>query len=69
MDLASRSDPPSDESLHGRRAGSPSLSPALSIAAKSNDLLYSVYDDGNYSIYSIEPQDLLAGTAGPGIAG
>ncbi len=37
------------------------LSPAISIASKSNDMLYSVYDEGNYSIYSIEPQDQLAG--------
>jgi Tol biopolymer transport system component len=38
------------------------LSPALSIAAQSNELLYSVYDDGNYSIFSVEPSDRLAGT-------
>jgi len=42
-------------------SGISSLSPSLSIASKSNDLLYSVYDEGNYSIYSIEPPDLLAG--------
>jgi len=37
------------------------LSPAFSIASKTNELLYSVYNDGNFSIYTIEPQDLLAG--------
>ena len=41
-------------------SGITSLSPAFSIAAKSNDVLYSVYDEGNFSIYSIEPQTLLA---------
>jgi len=44
-------------------SGITQLSPALSIAAKTNDLLYSVYDDGNFSIYTIEPPDLLAGKA------
>ncbi len=44
-------------------SGITNLSPALSIAAKSNDLLYSVYDEGNFSIYTIEPHDLLAGKA------
>jgi Tol biopolymer transport system component len=42
-------------------SGIASLSPAFSIASKSSDLLYSVYEDGNYSIYSIEPPELLAG--------
>jgi Tol biopolymer transport system component len=37
------------------------LSPALSIASKTNDVLYSAYGDGNFSIYSIEPKDILAG--------
>jgi len=39
-------------------SGIASLSPAFSIAAKTNDILYSVYDDGNFSIYSIDPQSL-----------
>jgi Tol biopolymer transport system component len=43
-------------------SGITQLSPALSIAAKSNDLLYSVYNDGNYSIFSIEPSEKLDGT-------
>jgi Tol biopolymer transport system component len=42
-------------------SGITDVSPTLSIAAKSNDLLYSVYNDGNYSIYSVEPKELLAG--------
>jgi Tol biopolymer transport system component len=42
-------------------SGITSLSPAFSIASKSNDLLYSVYNDGNYSIFSIEPSNLMAG--------
>ena len=44
-------------------SGITQISPALSIAAKTNDLLYSVYDDGNFSIYTIEPHDLLMGKA------
>ncbi len=44
-------------------SGITTLSPALSIAAKSNDLLYSVYENGNFSIFTIEPHDLLAGKA------
>ena len=42
-------------------SGITSLSPSLSIASKSNDVLYSVYQDGNYSIFSIDPAS-LAGT-------
>jgi WD40 repeat protein len=30
------------------------LSPALSIASKSNDVLYSAYDQGSYSIYGLD---------------
>jgi len=36
-------------------SGISELSPAFSIAAKSNDILYSVYDDGNFSIFSLDP--------------
>jgi Tol biopolymer transport system component len=46
-------------------SGITSLSPAISIAAKSNDVLYSVYGNGDFSIYSIEPQALLSGTPAP----
>jgi Tol biopolymer transport system component len=41
-------------------SGITSLSPSLSIASKSNDVLYSVYQNGHYSLYSID-QDKLAG--------
>ncbi len=47
--------------LYTGASGITDLSPTLSIAAKSNDLLYSVYNEGNYSIYSIEPKDRLEG--------
>jgi Tol biopolymer transport system component len=35
-------------------SGITSLSPSLSIASQSNDVLYSVYSEGNYSIYNID---------------
>ncbi len=41
-------------------SGITGLSPTLSVAAKSEDVLYSVYQEGNYSIYSID-KDKLAG--------
>jgi len=44
-------------------SGITTLSPAFSIASKSNDLLYSVYENGNFSLFTIEPHDLLAGKA------
>jgi len=43
-------------------SGITSLSPTLSIAAKTNELLYSVYDRGNFSIYSLDPKLAAAGT-------
>jgi Tol biopolymer transport system component len=43
-------------------SGITSLSPTLSIAAKTNELLYSVYDQGNFSIYSLDPKAAEAGT-------
>ena len=46
--------------LYTGTSGITSLSPTLSIASKSNDMLYSVYDDGNYSIYTIDPQSMMA---------
>ncbi|MCX6561371.1 MAG: peptidase S9, partial [Candidatus Aminicenantes bacterium] len=39
-------------------SGITSLSPSLSIASKSGDALYSVYQDGNFSIFSIDPANL-----------
>ncbi|MDD8025587.1 MAG: BamA/TamA family outer membrane protein [Acidobacteriota bacterium] len=47
--------------LYTGASGITSLSPTLSVASKSNDVLYSVYQDGNYSLYSIDPGH-LAGT-------
>lgn len=35
-------------------SGITNLSPALSIASKSNDVLYSAYDQGSYSIYGLD---------------
>ncbi len=47
--------------LYTGASGITSLSPALSIASRSNDVLYSVYEDGHYSIYSLD-KSRLAGT-------
>jgi Tol biopolymer transport system component len=38
--------------------GITSLSPALSIASKSNDVLFSAYGLGSYSIFSLDPKTL-----------
>ena len=38
--------------------GITNLSPALSIASKSNDVLYSAYDQGSYSIYGLDAKYL-----------
>ena len=43
-------------------SGITSLSPTLSIAAQTNELLYSVYDRGNYSIFSLDPKAATGGT-------
>jgi len=43
-------------------SGITSLSPTLSIAAKTNELLFSAYDRGNYSIYSLDSGTATAGT-------
>ncbi len=42
-------------------SGITSLSPSLSVASQSNDVLYSVYQDGHYSLYTVD-QDKLTGT-------
>jgi Tol biopolymer transport system component len=60
LDLASK-DIRQVTNLYTGVSGITGVSPTLSIASKSNDLLYSVYNEGNYSIFSIEPQNLLAG--------
>jgi len=44
-------------------SGITSMSPSLSLAAKTNEIMYSVYDDGNYSIFSLDAASSLAGTA------
>jgi Tol biopolymer transport system component len=46
-------------------SGISNLSPALSIASKSNDIFYSAYDNGSYSIYALEPKELHLGTPVP----
>jgi len=46
-------------------SGITSLSPALSSAAASNKLAFSVYDEGNYEIYTIHDAERLAGWAVP----
>jgi WD40 repeat protein len=43
-------------------SGISSLSPAVSLAAKSGEVLYSVYDGGNFSIYSLNAEMSKAGT-------
>ena len=48
--------------------GISNLSPALTIASKSNDIYYSAYDEGSYSIYALEPRELHAGTPVPDTA-
>ena len=45
--------------------GISNLSPALTIASKSNDIFYSAYDGGSYSIYALEPEGLKVGTPVP----
>ena len=46
-------------------SGISNLSPALSVASKSNDIFYSAYDNGSYSIYALEPKELYFGTPVP----
>ncbi|MGB8952258.1 MAG: BamA/TamA family outer membrane protein [Candidatus Aminicenantales bacterium] len=42
-------------------SGITALSPALSVAAKSNRLVYSLYNEGSYSIYAVESMEFLVG--------
>jgi Tol biopolymer transport system component len=46
-------------------SGITALSPAISMAHKANQLVYSAYEEGNYSIYSIESSEVLSGTSAP----
>lgn len=43
-------------------SGITSLSPAISVAQRTNRLVYSVFDDGAYSIFGIDSAAVLAGT-------
>jgi Peptidase of plants and bacteria/WD40-like Beta Propeller Repeat len=49
--------------LFGGVSGITSLSPAISVSQKSNDIVYSVFEDGKYAIYSIDSTRELAGTS------
>jgi Tol biopolymer transport system component len=42
-------------------SGITDLSPAISVARKTGQLVYSVYESGNYAIYSLETSEQLAG--------
>jgi len=44
-------------------SGITSLSPALSVAQKSNRIIYSVFENGNYRIYKQKPEEQVASTA------
>jgi len=44
-------------------SGITSLSPALSVAAQSGDAAFSLYENGNYSIYSFDAQEKRKGVA------
>jgi WD40 repeat protein len=43
-------------------SGITALSPALTIASRSNDILFSIYDEGIYSIYKLNTDREMAGT-------
>jgi Tol biopolymer transport system component len=47
--------------LYGGVSGITALSPALSVASKSNELVYSVYENNKYAIYSIDSSQILEG--------
>ncbi len=49
--------------LYTGASGITDLSPALSVAQKSGRLAYCVYEENNYSIYSLDASDELAGQA------
>jgi len=46
-------------------SGISSLSPAISVAAAGNKLVYSAYEGGHFSIYSIDSAEMLAGREVP----
>lgn len=48
--------------LYAGVSGITGLSPALSVAQNSGKIAYCVYEDGKYSIYSIDPQQALERT-------
>ncbi|MHB1688578.1 MAG: peptidase S9 [Ignavibacteriaceae bacterium] len=48
--------------LFGGVSGITGLSPALSVAANSNYITYSVFDDGKYDIFSIDSLNVMNGT-------
>jgi hypothetical protein len=48
--------------LKSGASGITSLSPAISVAANADRLVYSVYDKGHYEIYGIDAASALAGT-------
>ncbi|MBN2207409.1 MAG: PD40 domain-containing protein [Candidatus Aminicenantes bacterium] len=43
-------------------SGITAISPAFSVAQKSGRIMYSAYDEGRFSVYSIEAPEALAGT-------
>ena len=43
-------------------SGITELSPSLTIASRTNDILFGVYDDAIYSIYKLDPKQAAAGT-------
>lgn len=47
--------------LYGGVSGITGLSPAMSVAADSNNMVYSVYDNDKYDIYSIDSTMILRG--------
>jgi Tol biopolymer transport system component len=47
--------------LYGGVSGITALSPALSVASNSNDMVYSVFENNKYAIYSIDSTKILKG--------
>jgi len=43
-------------------SGISALSPALSVASQSGDLAFSLYEEGYYSLYSMDGSNMIAGT-------
>ncbi len=48
-------------------AGITDMSPALTVAARSGDIAFSVFEDDNYNIYSM-PANTMGTATGPGVA-